>query len=85
MTNDIGNKGKTLVEIVSFCQWCPKDEDRKIRFPDETAWRSITSLTGGYRERYHAAQINYRLSHGMCPDCGKKYLEMIESEDLRSD
>ncbi|HEO70580.1 MAG TPA: response regulator, partial [Candidatus Hydrogenedentes bacterium] len=55
---------KTLQGILSICMYCHKIMD------DEKSWQRL--------EKYIEAHSDAAFSHGICPDCKKKYLAELE-------
>ena len=59
-------KIKTLSGLIPICAWCKKIRD------DQGYWQTV--------EHYVKEHSQAEFTHGMCPDCQKKYFPEIEPE-----
>ena len=61
VTANLTNEIKTLSGLLPVCSWCKKVRD------DRGYWEQL--------EQYIASRTDASFTHGICPDCMKKWLE----------
>jgi hypothetical protein len=62
-TKQLTNQIETLNSLLPLCAWC-----KKVR-NDSGYWEQI--------EKYISVHSNASVTHGVCPDCKKKFLEGV--------
>jgi len=69
--NEKGDESSSSANILSICSYC-----KGIR-GEENVWQSL--------EMYLSEHINTNLSHGICPECVKKYFPAVDLEKLQKE
>lgn len=62
---------KRLEGLIPICCYCKKIRD------DRNYWEDV--------ERYVSTHSNAQFSHGICPDCAKKYVDPVLAERVKDD
>ena len=62
---------KTLSGLLPICAWCKKMRD------DKGYWKSV--------EQYISEHTTAEFTHGMCPECQKKYFSEYFTEEDRKE
>jgi hypothetical protein len=65
-TRQLANQVETLSGLLPLCAWC-----KKVR-NDSGYWEQI--------EKYISTRSGASITHGVCPDCRKKFMDGLEDE-----